>query len=118
MIGGGMIVAVAEWALLMVSLSLAVYYRLYGTCIDANGMKILQDSHPNEIIEFARSYSWWKVALLLVAIVALLAGVVMMNIRSGVALDHGASQWLLRHRWYSHGICSNRGAECSRGRGL
>lgn len=87
MIGGGMIVAVAEWALLMVSLSLAVYYRLYGTCIDANGMKILQDSHPNEIIEFARSYSWWKVALLLVAIVALLAGVVMMNIRSGVALE-------------------------------
>lgn len=81
-LGCGIVAAVAEWALLMVGISQAVYFFLYGTCIDANGMKILQDSHPNEIIEFARSYAWWKVVLLLVAVFALLGVFVVGNMAS------------------------------------
>ena len=79
LLGGGVIAAIAEWMLLLISISLWVYYMLYGTCIDANGMKIVQDSHPNEIIEFSRSYPLWKVVLLLIAIVALLAGFIVGN---------------------------------------
>jgi len=59
-LGLGTIVAFMEWGLLVICLAQVVYYLLYGTCIDANGMKILQDSHPNEIIEFAKSYPLWK----------------------------------------------------------
>lgn len=84
-LGGGIVAAVAEWVLLMVSISQVVYFFLYGTCIDANGMKIVQDSHPNEIIEFARSYSWWNVALLVVAVFALLAALVAGNMYAAQA---------------------------------
>lgn len=82
-IGGGIVAAIAEWALLMVCVSQVVYYRLYGTCIDANGMKIVQDSHPNEIMEFARSWAWWKVAMLACAVIALLAVLIAGNTRQG-----------------------------------
>ena len=67
--GGGVAAALLEWLVLMVSIALLVYYRLYGTCIDANGMKIIQDTHYNEILEYARSYRWTTVLL-----VAVLAG--------------------------------------------
>lgn len=77
--GGGVIAAIVEWLLLLVSLSQLVYFLLYGTCIDANGMKIIQDSHPNEIIEFARSYHWWQVAVLLITVIALLLLLIMGN---------------------------------------
>lgn len=77
--GGGIVAALAEWTLLMASIAQAVYFLLYKSCIDANGMKIVQDSHPNEIIEFARSFAWWKVVLLLMAIIGLLAGLVAVN---------------------------------------
>lgn len=79
LIGCGLLVAVAEWLLLMVSISQIVYYSLYSTCIDANGMKILQDSHPNEIIEFARSYPLWKVVLIVLLAVTLFAALVIGN---------------------------------------
>lgn len=78
-VGGGIVVAVMEWCVLMVSISQVVYYSLYKSCIDANGMKIVQDSHPNEIIEFVRSYPWWKVVLLFVAIVSLLVALIVAN---------------------------------------
>lgn len=60
LIGFGFIVAIVEWGLLMICFAQVVYFFLYGTCVDVNGMKILQDSHPNEIIEFAKSYKWWR----------------------------------------------------------
>ncbi len=58
---GNMIVAILvaaiEFVLLLIVFSQIVYYFLYDTCIDANGMKIIQDTHYNEIIEFSRSFS-------------------------------------------------------------
>lgn len=77
--GGGLVAAFVEWLLLLVCISQLVYYWLYGTCIDANGMKIVQDSHPNEIIEFTRSYRWWKVGVLLLVVIALLVLLIIGN---------------------------------------
>ena len=80
-IGGGIAVALAEWVLTMICISQFVYFRLYGTCIDANGMKIIQDSHPNEIIEFARSYPLWKVCMLTLAAAILLTAYIWGNLQ-------------------------------------
>lgn len=89
-VGGGIVAAIMEWALAMVSISQIVYYRLYGTCIDANGMKIVQDSHPNEIIEFSRSYKWWKVLSLVLAVVMLLAIFLVGNLLTPSPMVDGA----------------------------
>ena len=85
LLGGWWLAAVAEWAALMVCLTQAVYYRLYSTCIDANGMKIVQDSHPNEIIEFAKSYPLWQTAAVVAAAVGLLGAVWLLG-ASGAAV--------------------------------
>lgn len=66
------VVGLVGFVLLMVPFSQWVYYVLYGSCIDANGMKILQETHYNEIIEFVRSYRWWQVALVVMAVAGLL----------------------------------------------
>lgn len=71
LLGGGVIAALMEWLVLLVSMAQVVYYRLYGSCINANGMKIIQDTHYNEILEFGRSYKWYMAVL----VVGLVAGV-------------------------------------------
>ena len=86
LLGGGVVAAVLEWLLLLVSLALVVYYLLYGTCIDANGMKIVQDSHPNEVIEFAKSYPWWKTMGTVLAVVLLLVGAIWANLSDSLGL--------------------------------
>lgn len=73
------VVSVVEFALLVIPIVLWGYYLLYGSCIDINGMKILQETHYNEILEFARSYAWWRVLATALLLVALLAGIVAAN---------------------------------------
>lgn len=67
---GSWLIGLVEFALLLVVLFQWVYYILYKVCIDTNGMKILQETHVNEVIEFMRSYGWLRVA----AVGALVAG--------------------------------------------
>ena len=73
---GQALVGILAFLLLLLPVVQWVYYALYGTCIDANGMKIVQETHYNEIIEFARSYSLSAVLLTLLAVVGVLAGCV------------------------------------------
>lgn len=82
LLAGGILTAIAEWAITIICISQIVYFKLYGTCIDANGMKIVQDSHPNEIIEFARSYPFWKVCLLILAVIILLTAYIWGNMQT------------------------------------
>lgn len=55
------IVTVLDILLAFIPISQIVYYLLYGVCIDSNGMKAIQESHVNEILEFVRSFSLFKV---------------------------------------------------------
>ena len=60
-----------EFLLLLIPLFQWVYYILYKVCIDTNGMKILQETHVNEVIEFMRSYGWLRVGLVVVVLLGL-----------------------------------------------
>ncbi len=74
------VISVVEFVLFMIAFSQIVYYFLYDTCVDANGMKIIQETHYNEIIEFSRSYSLITNISIVIAIAALLGGTAAINI--------------------------------------
>lgn len=48
-----------------------VYYAMYRTCIDTNGMLLIQDTDYNEVIEFVRSYSIFLSASVCLLVIAL-----------------------------------------------
>ena len=73
-----LLLGIVEFLLLFIPLFQWVYYGLYRVCIDTNAMKILQETHINEVIEFMRSYGWWRVAA--VALVILLLGAVVIGV--------------------------------------
>ena len=79
LLGLGPFVALIEWGLLTISMAQIVYYMLYGVCIDANGMKLVQDTDFNEIIEFARSYGLWKSVGIILLLLASIPILIMMN---------------------------------------
>ena len=56
---------------LLVCLFQWVYFFVCHACIDASGMKMLQETHYNEIIEFLRSYSLLRVVAVATVVVAL-----------------------------------------------
>lgn len=68
----GVLLGLVEFVLLLAVLFQWVYYILYKVCIDTNGMKILQETHVNEVIEFIHSYGLWR-SLLVGGIVLALA---------------------------------------------
>lgn len=68
----GFIIGIIDFALLMFPIFQLVYYIACKGCIDANGMKMLQETHYNEIIEFLRSYHPAKVLLIAFSIIAML----------------------------------------------
>ncbi len=61
--GAGYFVGFLEFLLLMLPISLWIYYVVCKGCIDAAGMKMLQETHYNEIIEFIRSFHPVRVIL-------------------------------------------------------
>lgn len=69
----GFIIGILDFALLMIPVFQIVYYFACKGCIDANGMKMLQETHYNEIIEFLRSYHPLKVLVVAFSILAMLA---------------------------------------------
>lgn len=73
----------AEYLLIMVPLAHWVYYIVCKSCINVSGMKMLQETHYNEIIEFLRSYHPLKVAAVAVAVAAVGAVCMAANVCSG-----------------------------------
>lgn len=69
------------------------YYMMYDVCLDANGMKTIQETHINEIIEFYHSFHPAKVLSgLVAAIVAIVA-----LCRWNLSISHSESlpTWLI-----------------------
>ena len=81
------LLAIAEWILLLIPLSLWGYYLLYKRCIDAYGMQLIEDTNYNEIIEFYHSLSPTKRRLLPIVLVAILALSLLLNLTGSAQLD-------------------------------
>ena len=87
------VVTLIEWCILFIVISQWVYFALYRTCIDTNGMKILQETHYNEIIEFARSYPVWVTVVVTFVIIAAAVGTASVNFAQGMAVTE--SWWVI-----------------------
>ena len=88
---GSILVSLIEFALFMIAFSQWIYYLMYRVCVDANGMKIIQETHYNEIIEFSRSYSAWNVIGIAILIMAMLSSCIYLNVNS--VSDYPVSVW-------------------------
>jgi len=53
------IFTIIELLLLIIPLAQIAYFALYKTCINENGMQMLQETNYNEIIEFFKSLPWF-----------------------------------------------------------
>lgn len=49
------LITVAELIMLSIPVAQLIYYGLYKSCINENGMEMIQETHYNEIIEFIKS---------------------------------------------------------------
>lgn len=49
----------------------AVFYVLYGTCMDAYGYRLMTQTNTNEVIEFMRYYPWWVSAMIAAGLIAI-----------------------------------------------
>lgn len=49
------LITVAELIMLAIPVAQLIYYGLYKSCINENGMEMIQETHYNEIIEFIKS---------------------------------------------------------------
>ena len=92
---GAWLLGVIEFALLMIPLFQWVYYIMYKVCIDTNGMKILQETHVNEVIEFMRSYGWLPV----LCVVACIVGLGWLTIGVNVSCPYQGIPSLALWRW-------------------
>lgn len=71
--------AFAEIVAAFLPVALLIYFMLYRVCIDTNGMKAIQESHINEILEFSRSFSIVKTLALLLLGMALCGSCIVFN---------------------------------------
>ena len=74
------VTSLIEFALLALVLFQAVYYIMYGMCVDTDGIQIIRQTNINEVIEFSRSYPWWVTAAVAIAVAALAAGCAAVNL--------------------------------------
>ena len=81
-------VTILELLLLLIPVTQIVYFLLYGICIDSNGMKAIQESHINEVLEFSRSFNIFKLAGWVLLGIALCAGVVYLNLHASSITIH------------------------------
>lgn len=79
LLGVPFVAALIQWIMLIICVVQWGYFFLYRLCIDNNGMKIIQDTHYNEIIEFIKSYPWWVSVAVCLAILLMLVGVIVFN---------------------------------------
>lgn len=83
---GGIItiyICILEFAALTVIAAQWIYLIVYRSCVDFNGMQIMQDTNYNEIIEFFRSFSKLATAGVILGIIALMAVCIVVNIIPG-----------------------------------
>lgn len=69
------IMTLLEFCLCVIPLFQWTYYIAYKTCVDANGIQIVQETNVNEIIEFFHSFPFWA-TLAVVASLTFLAGAI------------------------------------------
>lgn len=74
------LVALLEFAICIVALFQWAYYIAYKTCIDVNGIKVVQETNVNEIIEFFHSFPVWASLAVFVAVIAVATGLGVANI--------------------------------------
>lgn len=74
------VLTMAELLLLFIPVAQIVYYMLYGICVDSNGMKAIQESHINEVLEFAHSFNILKLVGWILLGVALCVGLACLNL--------------------------------------
>lgn len=86
-----LIVTFAELLLMLIPIGQIVYFLLYDVCIDSNGMKAIQETHINEVLEFARSFSLLKVLGWILCGIAICVAIVIFNLHSTIVVIH--SQW-------------------------
>lgn len=78
------VVTFLEWGAAFIIVGQWAYYAMYRSVVNANGMTILQSTNYNEIIEFSRSYKWWAVASVLVAVVSVTGVIAYINYSTAV----------------------------------
>lgn len=81
------VIGIAEAAMLILLFAQWIYYILYGTAVDFNGMTILQATHVNEIFEFARSFNPFAAAAVILSVVAIIGGCVYVNFDTRTPAD-------------------------------
>lgn len=81
------IVATIEAVLLLIPLMQYGYYYLYGTCIDDNGMMMIQETHYNEIIEYYKSLPKAFAALSTLFFFAMYGCLLFFNISSNTVIS-------------------------------
>lgn len=72
-------ITIIEVLLLVPIITQIGYYVMYGACIDTNGMKTIQETHINEIIEFYHSFHPVKALLGSAGIIAATVGLFVAN---------------------------------------
>jgi heptose-I-phosphate ethanolaminephosphotransferase len=80
-------VSLLDIAIAFLPIAQIIYYLLYNGCIDNNGIKIIQDTNQNEIIEFFKSFQWWKTLFIALLILVLMGGILVANTVSPVRLS-------------------------------
>lgn len=87
----GLLWGIVILCLLIVPVLQWIYYITCQAAIDASGMKMLQETHYNEIIEFIHSYSIIRSLLIALAITALIVGCI--YIPTAFPIEPQVSQW-------------------------
>lgn len=73
------LLSIVELLLLIIAVFQIVYYLIYKVCMDANGMKILQETHWNEIIEFSKSFTFIQNLGMILPMIAVTAACFLVN---------------------------------------
>lgn len=86
------IITITEISLAIIPITQIVYYLLYNICIDNNGMKAIQESHINEILEFSRSFNAVKVIGYTLFGLMVCVGFFILNFKIAIAKDYAMWQ--------------------------
>lgn len=89
----GIIIGILETAMLILAFAQWVYYILYRTAVDFNGMTILQATHVNEIFEFAKSFNPFATTAVILSVIALITGCIYVNLSLSAPIE--ANAWIV-----------------------
>lgn len=73
------VLGIVEASFAIIPICHFAYFLLYKTCLDANGMKILQETHYNEIIEYIKSFNPLVSALIFILLFGVFASCIVAN---------------------------------------